>query len=164
MKAGRWGGALLRVGLFLLLAFMLSLAGAAVLAQLGVHLEGRARLFATAVSLAATVLVGIVLLRQLDGRPAGALGFAFTRAAGRQSLLGVAIGTGALALAAVVLLGLGKLGYGPDDGTAGSWASIVAGDFALLAIAAASEEALFRGYPFQVVAERFGGASATVLG
>lgn len=164
MNLERLGGALLRITLFLVLVFLLSLLGAAALAQMGVHLEGRARLFATGISLAAAILVGIVLLRLLDGRSAGALGFAFTRSAGRDALLGTAIGTGALALAAIVLLVPGKLGYGPDSGTAGAWASVVAGDFALLAIAAASEEALFRGYPFQVLAERFGGATATVLG
>src|SRR5690606_37235566 len=109
------------------------------------------------------VVVGIALLRWLDHRPAGALGFGLTRAAVRESALGTVIGAGGLALAALVMLATGKLAYGPDAGSAGAWISIVAGDFAVLAIAAASEEAVFRGYPFQVVAERFGPVAATVL-
>ncbi len=160
--SGRWGGALLRVGLFLVLGFLLSLLGAAALAAFGVHLEGRARLLATAISLFVAVAIGGGLLRLLDGRPAGALGFAWTRATPRELLLGLGIGTGALALAALVLLATGDLRYGADAGSAGMWASVVAGDFAVLAIAAASEEALFRGYPFQVVAQRFGVVAATV--
>ena len=164
MKDSRWGGALLRIGLFLVLAVLFSLGAAGLLAVLGVTFEGRGRLLASSVSLVATVVVGIVLLRRLDDRRAGALGFALTPAAVRESLLGLGIGVGGLTLAAALLLALGKLAFGPDDGTAGAWAIIVIGDFALLGIAAASEEALFRGYAFQVVAQRFGAVAATVVG
>lgn len=163
MLTGRWSGAALRLVLFLLLFVALSILGAAALAGLGVRLEGRDRLLGTAVSLVAAVIVGVALLRWLDHRPAGALGFGLTRAAVRESALGTAIGGGGLVLAALVMLATGKLAYGPDAGSAGAWISIIAGDFAVLAIAAASEEALFRGYPFQVVAERFGPVAATVL-
>ncbi len=163
MLTGRWSGAAVRLVLFLLLFVALSILGAAALAGMGVRLEGRDRLLGTTVSLVAAVVVGIALLRWLDRRPAGALGFPLTGAAVRESALGTAIGSGGLVLAALVMLVTGKLAYGPDAGSAGAWMGIVAGDFAVLAIAAASEEALFRGYPFQVVAERFGPVAATVL-
>lgn len=164
MSTGRWRAALLRIGAFLVLGLALSILGAAALAGLGLRLEGRGRLLGTAVSLIVCVAVGVLLLRQLDGRPAGALGFALTRAAWRESLLGLAIGTGALGVAVLALLVTGKLGYGADAGSLGFWAATISGDFAVLAIAAASEEALFRGYPFQVLAERFGAVTATAIG
>jgi membrane protease YdiL (CAAX protease family) len=161
---GRWGGALLRIAVFLGAGFILALLGAWLLAASGVHFGGRARMLATGVSLVVAVAIGALLLRRLDGRPAGALGFAFTRAAWRESLLGLALGVGALALAVVAMLAFGKLGFGADDGTLAGWGAVVGTDFALLAIAAASEEALFRGYPFQVIAQRFGPVAATVVG
>ena len=164
LAEGRWGGALVRIAAFLILGFVLALLGAWLLAVAGVHFEGRGRMLATAVSLVVAVGLGVLLLRRMDHRPAGALGFALTRAAWRESLLGLGIGVGALTLGVLILLVAGKLGFGPDTGTLGSWSTVVGADLALLAIAAASEEALFRGYPFQVIAQRFGPVAATVVG
>src|SRR5690606_11023418 len=81
----------------------------------------------------------------------------------RELGLGTGIGVVGLAVAALVLLALGKLAYGPDGGTAGTWITIVAGDFPLFLIDGAAAEAMFRGYPFQVMAQRFGPAFATMV-
>lgn len=161
---GRWSGALLRIGAFFVLGFVLVLLGAWLMAAAGLHFEGRGRMLATAVSLVVAVALGGVLLNRLDGRPMGALGFALNRAALRESGLGLALGVGGLAVAVVLMLASGKLGFGADDGTLIDWGRVVGIDLALLAIAAASEEALFRGYPFQVIAQRFGPVAATVVG
>ena len=154
----------MRIGAFLLVGFVLTLLGAWLLALAGVHFEGRGRMLATGVSLIVAIAVGVALLRQMDDRPAGALGFALTRAAWRESLLGLGIGVGALALAVVLLLVAGTLGFGPDTGSLVDWGAVIGTDLALLGVAAASEEALFRGYPFQVIAQRFGPLAATVVG
>lgn len=163
MLNGRVSGGLVRIGLFVVLFTVLSILLAGVLASAGISLEGRQRLLATVIALLAAVVVGAALLHWLDDRPAGALGFPLYAAVGRELGLGTVIGVAGLTIAAVVMLALGKLGYGPDDGSAGTWVAVVAGDFALFLIAAASEEAMFRGYPFQVLAQRFGPAVATVV-
>jgi len=160
---GRVSGALARIALFVLLFAVLTVLLASVLATAGISLDGRTRLLATGISLVVAVAVGAALLHWLDDRPAGALGFPLHRGAARELGLGTGIGVVGLAVAALVLLALGKLAYGPDGGTAGTWITIVAGDFALFLIAAAAEEAMFRGYPFQVMAQRFGPAFATMV-
>ena len=152
-----------RVLLFGVLLLALSIGGALALSALGVTLVGKARIAATAITLVAAVLVGVLMLRVFDGRSAGALGFAWTSRTGAEIGSGLMIGAGALALAALAMAISGNLLYGPDSGTAGAWAGVVAVDLGLFAVAAASEEAVFRGYPFQVLAQRFGAAAATVV-
>ncbi|HEU5210398.1 MAG TPA: type II CAAX endopeptidase family protein [Longimicrobiales bacterium] len=163
MLNGRVSGGLARIALFVVLFMVLSILLAGVLAGAGISLEGRERLLATSIALLAAVVVGAALLHWLDDRSPAALGFPLNAAGAKELGLGTGIGVAGLAIAAVVLLALGKLAYGPDGGAAGTWVTIVAGDFALFLVAAASEEAMFRGYPFQVMAQRFGPAVATVV-
>src|SRR5690554_6775614 len=121
MLNGRVSGGLVRTGLFVVLFTVLSILLAGVLASAGISLEGRQRLLATVIALLAAVVVGAALLHWLDDRPAGALGFPLHAAVGRELGLGTVIGVAGLTIAAVVMLALGKLGYGPDDGSAGTW-------------------------------------------
>ena len=107
-------------------------------------------------------LVATVVLLRLDGRrtlaEVGMHGRGAARRLGRGFGFGLAIVVPALALALV-----GGLRYGPDRGTAieylatGAWTGLV------LLLPAAAEEFVFRGYPFQVMAERWGTAAALVL-
>lgn len=163
MLNGRLSGTLVRIALFVVAFTMLSLLLAGLFTAAGITLEGRWRLLATALALFAAVAVGAAMLHWLDDRPPGALGFPLHAAGARELGLGTGIGVAGLAVAAVLLLAIGKLGYGADDGTVGTWVTIVAADFGLFLLAAASEEAMFRGYPFQVLAQRFGPAVATVV-
>ncbi|CAN5613779.1 hypothetical protein BH23GEM10_BH23GEM10_05000 [soil metagenome] len=123
---------------------------------------GAAAFLATAVTAAAAFAAGAVLIRGVDGRPVTALGLGLSRQAGVQTALGAAIGAGALAAAVLALLGTGALHYVAQPGTAGAWAAIVLGHAAVFTVAAFAEEALFRGYPFQVLA-RAGGPVVAVM-
>src|SRR5690606_27624328 len=149
MLNGRVSGGLVRIGLFVVLFTVLSILLAGVLASAGISLEGRQRLLATVIALLAAVVVGAALLHWLDDRPAGALGCLRQATVGGMLGLGTVIGVAGLTTAAVVRLALGKLGDGPVDGSVGTWVAVVAGDFAIFLIAAASEAAMFRGYPLQ---------------
>jgi hypothetical protein len=112
--------------------------------------------------LCAAVIVGTVLLRRFDRRPAGALGFGLTPAAPGEFARGLLIGLIAIGVPTALLAALGMIRFAGDTGTGTGWLVTVAGDFAVLAVAAAAEEALFRGYPLQVLARAFGPAPAVV--
>ena len=112
--------------------------------------------------LIAALLAGSAALR-LDGRGPGALGFALSPSVpaelGKGLLLGVALG----AALSLLLLGTGGLTLSWESGTpwqylSGAWASL-----AFLAVPAAAEEALARGYPLQLLAARMGGAPALIV-
>jgi membrane protease YdiL (CAAX protease family) len=110
-----------------------------------------------------------VAVLALDGRPGAALGFHVGRATVRESLLGLALGT-AVALAAVLLMALaGGLRWSADEGTLPAWLAGCVGALGFLAVPAAAEEALLRGYPLQALAEAWGpwwalGLTAVVFG
>jgi membrane protease YdiL (CAAX protease family) len=114
-------------------------------------------------ALAAALAAGWIVLARLDGRPIGALGFAWTRRSGREIAWGTALG-GALILGAALLLFLSRAAYFiPDSGTVGGYVATLFSTFCFFAIAAAWEEALFRGYPFQALVEGIGAWPATIF-
>lgn len=99
----------------------------------------------------------------LDGRPASALGFALRKGAFGESARGLALG---VAIGAVVVGSLalaGGLGWTGQPGDAASWFAGAVGALAFLAIPAAAEEALLRGYPLQALTEEFGPVRALAL-
>lgn len=113
--------------------------------------------------LGAALLAGWILLAGVDGRPPGALGFLWTRQSARELVGGMAIGGLSLAAVVGVLILAGLVAYQPADGGVAEYARALLGYLVLLGIAAAAEEALFRGYPFQVLVQGMGPAGATVL-
>ncbi|HET9984945.1 MAG TPA: CPBP family intramembrane glutamic endopeptidase [Longimicrobiales bacterium] len=113
--------------------------------------------------LLAALVAGWVVLAVMDRRPPGALGFAWTRATPRQLAIGLGIGAAAQGVAVLVILAAGRLAWVPDAGTAGGYALELLRDLAIFGVAAAAEEALFRGYPLQVLTEGFGPVVATVV-
>jgi membrane protease YdiL (CAAX protease family) len=113
-------------------------------------------------TLAAALIAGGVMISALDTRQFGALGFARTSRTLKELSSGFAIGGGALAIAAVLMVAARSLTYVHDAGTAASWVRTVIGDLAIFAIAAAAEEAVFRGYGFQVIVRAFGPVAATI--
>ncbi|MSR36904.1 MAG: CPBP family intramembrane metalloprotease [Gemmatimonadetes bacterium] len=95
-------------------------------------------------------------LRRIEGRPHTPLGFRLDRLAPRDAALGLALGV-AVALAAVAAIALaGGVRWRGDAGTPLDWARAALGALWLLAIPAAAEEALLRGYPLQALAEGAG--------
>jgi uncharacterized protein len=115
------------------------------------------------VLLVATLIAGWIMVARLDGRPIGALGFALTRATGREIGWGLAIGAGLLALTTLLLFATGTVAWTGDGGGAMDYVGMMLGSLVFFAIAAAWEEALFRGYPFQVLVEGIGAWPAIVV-
>ncbi|HEX6308831.1 MAG TPA: CPBP family intramembrane glutamic endopeptidase [Longimicrobiales bacterium] len=111
----------------------------------------------------AAFAAGALLIRAVDGRPVAALGLAASRAAVRHAAIGVLIGAAGLVTAVAALLVSGTLAYAGDQGSVGAWMAAVAAQAGIFTIAALAEEALFRGYGFQVLARAAGPAAATIV-
>jgi len=92
----------------------------------------------------------------LDGRGPGALGFHLAASVPREVVLGLALG---VALAVVVVGGIalgGGIAWNGDLGSLWGWVGGAFGAAAFLALPAAAEEALLRGYPLQALTEAWG--------
>jgi uncharacterized protein len=114
-------------------------------------------------TLAAAVLAGWICLRMLESRPPGALGFAWRADTPRELAAGFAIGGGSLLAVALLLAAIGWLRYEPSHGSVTGYLATLVWYVVLLAPAAAAEEALFRGYPFQVLVRWLGPVAAVGL-
>lgn len=154
----------LRAGWRILLFFGLFFA-LAIVGQVGASMLPRdslpwvGLLFSTAAALAA----GLILTTRLEGRPPGALGFPLHAGAVRESLGGLTVGCVLIALAVVLLLGTGSAHYIPDGGGTAEYGEVLLRTFLFFSIAAAWEEIVFRGYPFQVLVEWAGVWPAVVV-
>lgn len=113
--------------------------------------------------LAAALAAGWIVLARLDGRPIGALGFAVTPAVPAEIGTGTLIGGVLLGAVVLLLLVTGTAHFAPDGGTAAEYARVLLGTLLFFALAAAGEEAIFRGYPFQALVEGVGFWPATVI-
>jgi membrane protease YdiL (CAAX protease family) len=140
-------------------ACLLVLLGAAV-AGAGVRLGFGAQV---SIELAAALLAGWLLLALVDRRPLGALGYAADPAAPRELGSGLLLGMGAIGVAAGVLAVAGSARWVAEGGTVPEYVAALAGAFAFFAVAAAAEEALFRGYAFQALVQGIGAWPAVLL-
>jgi uncharacterized protein len=123
----------------------------------------RGMVWDTLIVLAAALVTGWFLLGVGERRPPGELGFALRRRTPRELLIGFAIPCAALLLVIGALIITHGLVYGRDDGNVADWLLGSAQLVGLLAIPAAAEEALFRGYPFQKLVQVVGPVIASVL-
>lgn len=114
-------------------------------------------------SFTAALVAGWIVLARLDGRPIGALGFAFTPATWRETGGGMLVGSALIGVAALLLLLTGAARFIPDDGDAVGYLSALVGTLLFFGISAAWEEVLFRGYPFQALVEGVGAWPATLV-
>jgi uncharacterized protein len=158
-----WIGALARIVMFAALFVVFSLVFGAAWALLPLPDEGAWVFSGTIVTAAAAVLAGVLMLRWADGRPAAALGIGVSRMTLPHAAAGVGIGAAALITAVIAMLASGTLWYVSGPGTAAEWVATVAVQGAVFTVAAFAEEALFRGYAFQVLARAAGPAIATAL-
>lgn len=142
-----------RILFYFFFLFIISVPGQYVVNVLPRHpLEWGSRI----VTLAAVLLAGSISLYQFDRRRPGALGFGLHRALIREIATGFAVGF-SLAIALAILLGLtGSLNLIAEGGSAGTWLWFLVWTLVYFALSAALEEALFRGYPFQVMAAALG--------
>jgi membrane protease YdiL (CAAX protease family) len=151
-------GGRVRLGWRLLLFVVLAVA---VAGALGVLLPAGLATQSLAL-LVGAVASGTVLLA-LDGRPPAALGFHLSRSAVAESVAGTGLGAAVAGAAVAALWALGGIGWSADGGTALAWLGGALGALALLALPAAAEEALLRGYPLQALAEAWGPWAALLV-
>jgi uncharacterized protein len=115
---------------------------------------------------AAAVLLGSLLagwsLLALDDRRPAALGFHLSRAAIGESVRGLALGVLVGGVVVALMAALGVVRWAPQEGTGSAWLLGALGALAFLAIPAAAEEALLRGYPLQALAEAWGSGWAVI--
>jgi membrane protease YdiL (CAAX protease family) len=122
-----------------------------------------AGLLSQSVALLAGAVSAGALVLALDGRRPGALGFYLRPRALAESAAGLALGTAVAGLVVGGIALVGGLSWSAQDGTPAAWFAGSAGAVALLALPAAAEEALLRGYPIQALAEAWGPWSALLV-
>jgi CAAX protease family protein len=157
-----WAG--LRLLVWLLLYRLLEVTLRALIMGAGLPLHGPYELLLRAAPLGAAVLAGITLLQWFDQRSPKELGFPLDQTAPRYFAVGLAIGAGGLVVGAALQLLPGWLTFRPDSGTTAQWAGTLLRDLGLFGIAAAAEEAVFRGYPFQLLVRAVGAPVAVAVG
>jgi uncharacterized protein len=159
--AATWLSALARVLAFVALTLILALALGSLLAALPI--AGADPILAgSAVTAAAALMAGALLIRYADGRSPAALGIGVSRMTALHLGLGLAIGVVALAAAALGMIVTNSLRYATAEAALGDWAAVVLAHAVIFAVAALAEEALFRGYPFQVLVRAAGPVLATL--
>lgn len=114
-------------------------------------------------ALAAAVIAGLLLLQFVERRPLSDLGFHLDRKVAGRVVLGILLGAAGLLIAVLMMLALGALRFTSDGGGVREWLAGMLAMLFLLAGPAATEEALFRGYPFQKLVEGIGAPVATVI-
>ena len=114
-------------------------------------------------ALVAALAAAFILLRWVDRRSRHGLGFPADRRALPELGLGVLIGAGALAAVVLALVVGGGYRYGPDSGSLSGWLATAGLALAALALPAAYEEALLRGYPFRALLEGPGAVAAVLI-
>jgi membrane protease YdiL (CAAX protease family) len=115
------------------------------------------------VMLLAGLLASAAMLHWVDRRPVGALGFALEPRAVAESLAGFGVGGGLLGLSVVLLAVAGTARWVADAGTVPEYAAALTGALVWFAAAAAMEEVLFRGYPFQALVQGIGAWPAVLV-
>ncbi len=107
--------------------------------------------------------VGGWMLLASEGRRPAALGFHLSSEVGSELAVGVALGLGVALLAVTALWAAGAVRWVTETGTAVGWVTGAGSAVLILAIPAAAEEALLRGYPLQALAEAWGIGPALVV-
>ncbi|HEX2187483.1 MAG TPA: CPBP family intramembrane glutamic endopeptidase, partial [Longimicrobiaceae bacterium] len=118
--------------------------------------EGAMSFASTAAVLLASLAAGWVMMRWVERRPFGAMGFPLGRAAAGESVTGTLVGAVFLGVTVLLIAATGGARWGPDSGTVAGYLEFAAGTLAFFAVAAAVEEVVFRGYPFQVLEREMG--------
>lgn len=126
-------------------------------------LPGDELFWVTTGGLLAAVGAGWLMLARYEDRSLGALGFAWTSGTSRELAGGMAIGVFPLALVVGIGAVTGLFAYHLGDGSTTAHLHAVGSHLSLLAVAAAVEEAIFRGYPFQLLVGWIGPVAATVF-
>ena len=111
----------------------------------------------------AMLVASFIMMRWVEHRPLAAMGLPLGKETLPGFLRGAAVGGAFVALLVVLQTVIGWLRPAPDAGTVIGWLESMSGLALLLALAALTEELLFRGYAFQVLVEGTGVPVALVL-
>ena len=116
------------------------------------------------ISLVAAVGAGWIVLAHVDRRSPAALGFHGGREAVLESGRGLVLGCALIGAVVLLLVATGSAAWVPDSGNWAEYIGALGETFVFFALAAALEEALFRGYAFQALVEGIGVWPATLAG
>jgi membrane protease YdiL (CAAX protease family) len=128
-------------------------------AYVGLYVTGTTLPWATLPGLVGALL-GARVLGGIEGRPGASLGFPLDRRAPAEAGLGLALGIGVAAVGIGLMALAGAVAWRADAGGGAAWLKTALSALWLLAIPAAAEEALVRGYPLRAIAEAKGPAWA----
>jgi membrane protease YdiL (CAAX protease family) len=111
--------------------------------------------------LLAALVASWVAMRRFEGYPLRALGLPLATIGARQFVGGTAVGVCLIGGVLLSFVLLGWLRWVPADGSlpVAAWAGLAV----VLAAAALTEELLFRGYAFRLLASRYGGGAAIAV-
>ncbi len=159
----RLWGAVWRTVVYAVLFAAFTMAGMWALSAAGLGSEDPLGFGSVAVPLLASLLAGWVMMRGVERRPFGAMGFPLGRAALGESGAGMLVGAALLAATVLLVAVTGGARWIPDAGTLPGYLGFALRTLAFFAVAAALEEVLFRGYPFQALERGIGAWPAAVL-
>ena len=114
-------------------------------------------------SLGATVIASAISCRLLERRSFGSIGYKLHRHWLRDFLLGSAVGAAALAIAVGIAAAAGAITFSVQTRGFATLAQGFSIAFSFFLIAAATEELIFRGFPFQAFAHNLGGVAAIAI-
>ncbi len=150
-----------RIVVFVGVVILVALAVSGLALLVGVDLAAPA--FDVLVSLVALLVASAYMMRRVERLPVAALGLPRGGGALRAGLRGAALGAALIGAVVLLFVAAGWVRWVPQAGRPIAWLAALVGYGAFFAVAAFGEELLARGYPFQVVAERLGGAWAIAL-
>jgi membrane protease YdiL (CAAX protease family) len=151
----------LRIALFFVCFGLFAVVGLYVVSVLPRHPLQWGSLISLAIS---ALLAGWLVLSRLDKRPFGALGFGLYRGAWRELLQGFSVGSALIGTAVLLLLVTRAESFIRDSGSVPGYLFFLTWSLLFFFLAAAAEEAIFRGYPFQALVEWLGVWPAVVIG
>lgn len=114
-------------------------------------------------NLGAAAIASAVCVWVLERRSAGSVGFRLHRGWSRDFGLGSLMGSASLAIAVGIMVAAGAVTFEVQTRSAGRIASGFLIVFLILLIAGATEELIFRGFPFQALVHNLGGTTAVII-
>lgn len=114
-------------------------------------------------NLAAAAIASAVCARVLERRSVGSVGFILHRGWSRDFGLGSLMGAASLAIAAGIAVAAGAVSFEVQTRSGAQIARGFIIVFLFFLIAGATEELIFRGFPFQALVHNLGGATAVII-
>jgi membrane protease YdiL (CAAX protease family) len=114
-------------------------------------------------NLAAAAIASAISARMFERRSFASIGFKLHRKWQRDFFLGCAMGAAALAIAVGIAVAVGTITFSVQTKNLASVSQGFVIAFLFFMIAAATEELIFRGFPFQALVHNLGGVAAVAI-